>query len=224
MNQWNEIKKIAICEADDFCDRGDRNGLDYLIYWKSKYPNFKITLFTIPGRTSPEFLKLINPFKDWIELAVHGWEHESNYECWHWDEIDTEIVLDKALNTNEYVSFFKAPGWCITPKYNGYPADEDLPVSKDPQCVYKGLMKKGFVVVDRHYNKPARPEGLKVICADCQPDLVHMHTWRMETGNRNERNGFDQVEHLHGVPWDNSTEFKFLSEAWAEGLIKECQS
>ena len=55
MNSW-EIRKIAIVEADDFQDKFDRNGLNYLFYWKAKYPNFRITLFTIPEKTSKELL------------------------------------------------------------------------------------------------------------------------------------------------------------------------
>jgi hypothetical protein len=45
----------------------------------------------------------------------------------------------------------------------------------------------------------------------------------METGDVNNRNGFQQIEEEHGVPWDQNTEFKFVSEAWKEGLFEKCK-
>jgi hypothetical protein len=240
MNTWDEIKKLAIVEADDFQDRYDRNGLNFLFYWKTKYPKFKITLFTIPDRTSPELLSLIFPHKDWIELAVHGFNHESNYECYGWSYQKTKALLErvekrkvdpvgKGIFFPIYKKIFKAPGWTITHGYNGYPVKEDnvsdtnRPIFEDPQGVYRALIDMNFIIFDRHYNVPARPPGLKIICVDCQPDLVHMHTWDMETGDKNGQNGFRQVEEEHGVPWDRDTEFKFVSEAFEEGLFKPCR-
>lgn len=230
MNNWGEIKKVAIVEADDFQDKYDRNGLEMLFYWKAKYPKFKITLFTIPNKTSLNLRCLLEPYNDWIELAVHGWDHDSNYECWEWTEEKTQALMARCKITNGETlalplkKIFKAPGWMITDKYGGYTASEELPISKNPQGVYKALQDLDFIVVDRHYNKPARPEGLKVICADCNEDIVHMHTWDMVTGDLQGKNGLRQVEELHGVPWDKDTEFKFISEAWEEGLIKPCQN
>lgn len=234
MNDWKTIRKLAIVESDDFQDKYDRNGLEMLFYWKAKYPKFKITLFTIPNKTSEGMRDLMERNKDWIELAWHGWDHDSNYECWEWD-YDKTIALGNRLDKMEsvdiehyggksYKKIFKAPGWMITDKYSGYNASEELPIAKDPQCVYNALKDMDFVVMDRHYNKPARPEGMKCICVDCNPDIVHMHTWDMVTGDLAGKNGFRQVEELHGTPWDNETEFKFISEAWEEGLIKECQN
>ncbi len=72
MNKWDEKKQIAIVEADDFQDRWDRNGLNFLFAWKAKYPNFKITLYTIPDRISSNMLNLLKSHKDWIGLAIHG--------------------------------------------------------------------------------------------------------------------------------------------------------
>lgn len=234
MNNWDEIKKYAIVEADDFQDRYDRNGLNFLFHWKVKYPKFKITLFTIPDRTSPEMLELINKNRDWIELAVHGFNHESNFECYSWSYDRAKALMERVqkftINTDQnvpeaYKRIFKAPGWTITPGYNGYPAGEHLPVYNEPQGVYKALNDLSYLIFDRHYNVPARPEEAKsnIICVDCQPNLVHMHTWDMETGDKNGRNGFRQVEEEHGVPWDRDTEFYFVDEAIEKGLIVPCK-
>ena len=216
MNSW-QIRDIVAIEADDFQDRYDRNGLNFLFYWKAKYPDFKITLFTIPDRTSPEMLELMSKH-DFIRLAMHGWNHESNFECWGWDEIKTNAYLDRVEKTGAYIKMFKSPGWMITDKYGGYTADADTPVGKDPQVVYRVLTERGYTIVDRHYNKPARPANSNVICIDCNDQIVHFHTWDMETGDKAGRNGFRQVEEEHGVPWDNKTQFRWLEEA-----INPCQ-
>lgn len=235
MNNWGEIKKLVIVEADDFQDKYDRNGLEMLFYWKAKYPKFKITLFTIPGKTSDEFLSLIDKHSDWIELAIHGYDHDSNFECWGWDYDKATALMLRTRKRSSFINCFKAPGWTITGeavrdadgkviggKYSGYPPSDELPIAKDKQAVYKALQDLDFIVFDRHYDKDARPEGLKVVCVDCNPDIIHMHTWDMVTGDLQGKNGFRQVEELHGVPWDQDTEFKFVSEAWEEGLFKEC--
>lgn len=224
MNKWEEKKKVAIVEADDFQDRWDRNGLNFLFAWKTKYPKFKITLYTIPNRTSPEMLNLLRPYlNDWIELAIHGWEHESNFECYGWDYDRTKMFMERALKTGYYEKNFKAPGWTITPGYNGYPGGENDPITKDPTAVYRALTDMDFIICDRHYNVPARPKEAKIVCIDCNPDIVHFHTWNVPSGDPNGRNGFQDIEERFGVPWNEDTEFYFMSEAFKKGLYKSCQ-
>ncbi len=226
MNNWKEIRKIAIVESDDTEDHYSRNGLNFLFYWKAKYPKFKISLFTIPNKTSREMMALLYKHNDWIELLVHGFNHSSNFECFDWDE-QTTMDLMFPLFDKGYKKIFKAPGWQITPGGpddmggGGYPAGEDQLISKDPQGIYKGLNELRFVVADRHYNLNARLDDGKYICVDCQPDLIHMHTWDMPRGS--EQNGYRQVEEIQGVPWDQNTEFFFMSEALEKGLFVPCQ-
>lgn len=220
MNNWREIRKLAIVESDDTEDHYERNGLNFLFYWKAKYPKFKITLFTIPNRTSFEMVKLLECHNDWIELAVHGFNHSSNFECFDWDYDKAKELMEPQFSKG-YTRNFKAPGWTITPDLCGYPANDNQLIAKDKQGVYKALNDLDFIVTDRHYNKERRLEDGKYICVDCQPDLIHMHTWDMPRGS--EPNGYRQVEEIQGVPWNHETEFKFMSEAWEEGLIKPCQ-
>lgn len=211
-----DIRKLAIVESDDTEDHWDRNGLNYLFYWKARYPKFKISLFTIPSKTSREMIELLSKH-DWIELLVHGYTHSSNFECFDWDYDKTRELMSPLKN---YKKIFKAPGWTITPDLCGYPAGEKQLISKDKQGVYKAMRDMDFIVCDRHYNKERRlPDG-KYICIDDNPDIVHMHTWPMPAGS--EPNGYAQVE-VNGVPWNHDTEFKFISEAWEEGLIKDCE-
>ena len=229
----SDYRKLAIVEADDFQDKYDSNGLEMLFYWKAKYPKFKITLFTIPNKLSDAMRYLLVYHDDWIELAVHGWDHDSNYECWSWDYEKTQALMNRVpLIPNDpfreivFERIFKAPGWTITGGPNGegsgYPLQEQNLLAKDPQAVYRALKDLDFIVFDRHYDKALRPKGVKIVCVDCNPDIVHMHTWDMVTGDLAGKNGFRQVEELHGVPWNQNTEFKFVSEAWEEGLFKPC--
>ena len=106
---------------------------------------------------------------------------------------------------------------------SGYPLLPEHLLANDNQAVYKALMKRDYIIVDRHHFKQFRPEGGKILCIDCNPDMVHMHTWNVPSGDPNGRNGFDDVQYLHGVPWDNDTQFYTISEAWEKGLIRECQ-
>ena len=231
MNDWQRKNRpLVIAEADDFCDKYDRSGLEMLFYWKAKYPNFKITLFTIPNKISDTMLDLLKD-QDWLEFAVHGFDHDSNYECWSWDYEKTKALMHRTYHrgpleygeSGAFKKIFKAAGWTITDKYSGYKASEELPIAKDPQAVYRALQDMDFIIFDRHYDKPARPAGAKIVCVDCNTDIVHMHTWDMMGIDKNGRNGFRQVEEEHGVPWDNNTEFYFISEAWERGLFKLCK-
>jgi hypothetical protein len=230
MNDWTMTRKIAIVESDDTEDRYDRNGLNFLFYWKSKYPKFKISLFTIPGRTSKPMLDLLFVHRAWIEILVHGYTHSSNFECYGWDYDKTKELMEPVIKSrNDYLmsphykKIFKAPGWTITPDLCGYPANENDLIMKDKSGIYKALNDMDFIVCDRHYNKERRIEGAKYICIDDQPDVIHMHTWDMIGTDKNGRNGYRQVEEEHGVPWNQETEFKFMSEAWKEGLFQPCK-
>lgn len=237
MNDWTYKRKLAIVEADDFMDRADRNGLNYLFSWKARYPNFKISLFTVPEKTSPGMLNLIGRNYDWIQLLPHGFNHEGNFECYGWSYEKTRSILERiereewnvgkdgecACPEPAYKKIFKAPGWCITPGYNGYPAADKDPLKEDPQAVYKALKDKDYVIFDRHYNKSVRPIGSKIVCVDCQTNLVHFHTWNVPSGDINGRNGFQDIEENFGVPWTTETTFKFVSEAWEEGLFLPCK-
>ncbi|MFA5013915.1 MAG: hypothetical protein WC549_00040 [Actinomycetota bacterium] len=208
----------VIADFDDFEDNFQKNGLSILFYWRSKYPGFKATLFTIPAKTSVEMIDLLKPHSDWLELGVHGFSHNSNFECLYWDEKQTNNFLDYVEFIGGFVKVFKAPGWEITypQPYNELPNSEK-PVNSNPQLVYNILMQRGYVVADQHYNWDKRPQGLKTYCT-CHPWQVHGHTWKMENG---EPNGLEQIEQA-GVPWNDKSEFYFISEAWDKGLIKPC--
>lgn len=212
------MKEIIVLDFDDFQDHYSKNGLQFMFYWKAKYPKLKITLFTIPNKTSDNFLKLLEPLMGWVQLGIHGWNHDNNFEVQYWTKETANKILDTIESKGCYQKIFKSPGWQITypQPYNSSP-DPSKPVNSDPQLIYNVFKERGYIVADQHYNRDKRPEGLKTYCT-CNSLMIHGHTWNMESG---EPNGMEQIEKA-GVPWNQDTEFKFLSQAWEEGLIVPC--
>lgn len=151
--------------------------------------NFKATLFAIPAEMTYELLEWCRANDSWIQLAVHGIFHSSNYECAHL----TEEEFDKALKPFEYmidtyfVKGFKAPGWQIS------------------DGIYQWLLHHGFWVADQHYNDNRRPKELPVYHVG--DNSVHTHTWNCEGNGVYEL--YDELE----AKVKATQEFKFISEA-----------
>ena len=171
--------------SDQTQSRDCRKELDGLHYAN---PNFKATLFTIPAEMTYELLEWCRANSGWIQLAVHGIYHTSNYEC---SEM-TEEEFDKALKPFEYmidtyfVKGFKAPGWQIS------------------DGIYQWLLKNGFWVADQHYNDERRPEGLQVYHVG--ESSIHTHTWSCEG------NGIDETYPDLEAKIKSAQEFRFISE------------
>ena len=206
------MSSTVILDFDDMEAKYDRNGMNYLLYWKSKFPRFKVTMFAIPGRMTVDFIDIIAPYRDWIDLAVHGWRHDDNFEVLKWDENTANIFLQRAEGLG-FSKIFKAPGWQITypQPYNETP-DPTKPVNSDPQLVYRVLQERGYIVADQHYNKDRRPQGLKTYCT-CYPFQVHGHVEDINVSDPKGRNGMRQMEEeWNPFPWDETTEFKFIKD------------
>lgn len=162
-------------------------------------PAFKATLFAIPGEMTPELLRWCRLNDSWIELAVHGIYHTSNYECekMTYADFDTLIAsMEQTLNYN-FVKGFRAPGWQI---------------SND---VYTWLLDHGWWVADQGYNDARRPKELsayvhydgdnfKVNGNDV--DAYHGHVW--DVGWNGIYEDTEKVTRLV----ENTKEFKFVSE------------
>lgn len=214
-----EPKPIIALDFDDQEPKWDRNGMNFLLDWKSKYPKFKVNMFAIPGRCTPEFLEMLKPYEEWLQLCVHGWHHNDNFECQKWDKYTAESLFDRIDRLGSFKKVFRAPGWQITypQPYNESP-DPTKPVNSDPQLVYRILKERGYIVADQHYNLERRPDGLKVYCS-CNPYFMHGHVEDINTSDPAGRNGMRQIEEEHGHPWTQETEFKFISELTDEELI-----
>jgi hypothetical protein len=98
-----------VVDFDDFCDK--HWCVNSLRRLKDRYPNFKVTLFTIPNKVSMKFLRVIRGW-GWIELAVHGFNHNPNDEMMN---LSKDQIIDKLrrIDFNIYEKGFKAPGWYI---------------------------------------------------------------------------------------------------------------
>lgn len=172
MENTKPAETIILCDADDFCE--DNNRLDVLNYIKDRNQDFKISLFTIPGRCSPNFLEMARQI-DWIRMYPHGWTHDTPRECQNWTYEQSKEYLDKI---DGFGKVFKAPGWQIS------------------DGMYQALLERGYAVADQHYNDERRPKGLKVF----YPTAHHYHIGNLGGINQNEIGLFaDNLANLKGI-------------------------
>jgi len=81
------------------------NGMNWLWYLKGKYPNFKCTLFVIPGKSTLDWIwELVN--LDWVEVGIHGNMHDEK------EEITEDIIKGWSI----WSSIYKGPNWKVTKK------------------------------------------------------------------------------------------------------------
>lgn len=195
----------AVWDADDFganhviSDQTQSHDCrDVLTALKAANPKFKATLFSIPAYMTQELLDWTRDNQDWIEIAVHGFYHRSNYECEKMTlkELTYEMTgFDKMIG--QYFRFgFKAPGWQIS------------------DDILKWLDENFWWVADQAYNDERRPKTLKnYVIRDGgwpkNPDSqsMHFHTWNCVGNGVYEL--FDQM--LEKVK--QTDEFFFVSEA-----------
>lgn len=157
--------KTMIFDSDDFgCSHiisdqtQSHDCRDILLRFKEANPKFKATLFTIPGETTPEITAWAQMNKDWIELAHHGFFHQSNYECEKLSYDDFDFFMNEFKDvTTHFVKGFKAPGWQIS------------------DGVYQWLLENGYWVADQAYNNDRRPKDLPVYLIGDKS--YHTHTW-----------------------------------------------
>lgn len=154
---------MTIVDLDDFCQVN--HDLDLLMHIKRKNPEFRATLFTIPGRSSMEFIDDVRKnCAGWLELVPHGWNHPTPRECQHWTYAQCVTYLD-AIEPMGLVRGFKAPGWQIS----------------DP--MYDALLRRGYWVADQEYNNSRRPKALKTYLL--RPESIHGHIGHMGGHNAN---------------------------------------
>lgn len=197
--------RVAI-EYDDFGPVNSNFGI--LENFKEHYPNFKVTLFTVPwdvrfGRSfqesAPITLEKFKPFVDavnscdWIEIALHGLSHAPlEFAELSYDAAIKRLVIGMKMFENvgikNFTKIFKAPQWEIS--------EEAEQAAKD----------MGFLVLhDQYYNwnlASDRPnEGSQ------EPFIMHGHVQDVCD------NGMAETMHrVLKLPVD--TEFKFLSEVF----------
>ena len=126
-----------IVDFDDYHESNARD--DLLMGLREANPEFRCTLFAVPGLGSEEFWAGV---PEWCELAVHGWLHPTPFECAEWDAGQMRSLI--ARKPYGFVDGFKAPGWQIS------------------DGCYEALHEAGWWVADQTYNDERRPTGLRV--------------------------------------------------------------
>lgn len=183
----------VIFDLDDYCD--EYNCLPELLELKKEIPNMKVTLFTIPAKTSQKLLDETKKY-DWIQMAVHGFNHATNYEFAFVGYNNAKEMILGSYKEGYYVKGFKAPGWQINTE------------------VMKALKDLGFWLAvqwkdGRFYGDPNGPyqpqviEGLKCYAFRERENAIHGHTW-LTCGN-----GLSQIK--SNLLEYKDSEFEFIN-------------
>lgn len=181
MSQQDTV--TVVFDLDDFAVDHESNCVNYLMEMKTKYPKFRVTLFTILGRWPDlNVLKTLSHF-DYIEFAAHGWEHLRNDEVLEWDKKRWFDVLDRYETSGMFAKVWKAPNWEMT------------------RLGYEVLKELGWAASVRQSQINDVPEGMKYYCFESNPFGAHGHTWTMAA---HEQEGMFRN-------WNANTEFEFIS-------------
>lgn len=194
--EWDDFGANHV--ISDMCQSHDcRDQLDKLHILN---PAFKATLFAIPGEMTAELLAWCVANSGWIELAVHGFYHTSNYECekMTYTEFDS-LMVDAPIIAGFFKKIFRAPGWQISTDAIEWLADHN------------------WIIADQGYNDERRPEMLAYVNYDNNftvydgknpygVEAYHGHTW--DVGWNGIYEDYAKVEDLV----KNCKEFKFVSE------------
>lgn len=150
--------QTLLMDFDDFCDKDHE--IDSLLKLRNKNgKNFKVTLFTIPGKSTVPFLKKVTKKFPWIELAIHGWDHHGVGECLSWDKPTALRFLKKALEMKVFVPGFKAPNWLAS------------------KATYDACKEIGLWVAEISINKEKIPNGVTSYVLDEPQDenIIQAH-------------------------------------------------
>lgn len=113
-----------VADMDDLCENV-ASRLHILEDVKERHPAFKVTLFTIPNRTSDETIKWYKQH-DWIALAPHGYHHTRG-ECLAWTKHEARAKIQAAMDRGIDAPIFRAPAWLIN--RSTYEACRDLGIA-----------------------------------------------------------------------------------------------
>lgn len=164
------MTKTCCVDFDDLCDQ-TMDRIPTLLELKQKYENFRVTLFTIPMRISDENIKQLEQYKDWMQLAPHGWRHTRG-ECLAWNADEAKAKIEAAWELGIDAPVFRAPGWLL---------DGD---------VYQACQELGYVVASHNvYRVPNTgvPEYVYNIRRGRSFKAVHGHLTDC---------GFNYIQHM----------------------------
>jgi hypothetical protein len=158
----------------DMCRSHDcRDKLDALHYAN---PNFKVTLFAIPAQMTYELAEWCYTNRQWVELAVHGLFHSSNYECHtiSYEDFDKAIKPFENMIETYFVKGFRSPGW------------------QTSDGVFQWLKDHNWWVSSQSYDLERVPDGL----------LNYMNVNGKFSVWRNKEQLTEDLDAYHGHVWD----------------------
>jgi hypothetical protein len=196
------VAKPVIFNLDDFCqDSMTYRRWKILNDIKAKYPDFRVTMFTIPMRCSWKWLRMVKFDYPWIENAVHGTDHSIQ---------DTYLRGGAARRISEvydpefYVKGFKAPKWLV-----GEESYNDL-----RRCGFWVATNKSHVFTSDHDSLNYRYDSGKELIKDTlydNKDFISFHGHITESPN-----GIENLEQMILDMWESDQQFKFISEVMGE--------
>jgi hypothetical protein len=107
-----KTKRYFVVDFDDYCDSTMADTIGPLTQLKEQYPLLKVTLFTIPSRTSPQTIAAAEALGDWVALAPHGYFHTRG-ECLAWSDEEAYKKIKAARDMGLTAPIFRAPGWLL---------------------------------------------------------------------------------------------------------------
>lgn len=178
------------CQSHDCRER--------LFELKALNPAFKCTLFAIPGEMTQELLSWCGANSDWVELAVHGFYHSSNYECekMTYEQFEEQMEFFFDMFDDYFAKVFRAPGWQISSAGLQWLHDND------------------WIIADQGYNDERRPAGSMAYVNydndfrvnDRSVEAYHGHVW--DVGWNGIYEDAQKVDNLV----KEATNFKFVTE------------
>lgn len=194
-------------DLDDFCEEYMTSERWQLLgELRRIYPDFKVTMFAIPGKSSPMWLRRVKKEYSWIEMAVHGTKHEDPSE---WLASGKEALqrFRWVYNDEIYAKGFKAPWWKL---------------SKE---AYDALREAGFWVATNKTNPFAKLGDTLNYKYDDGDELLpdvhyrhaffdawHGHVQTQRAYGAPVPNGLEDVFDLISKAWDRQSRFHFVSE------------
>lgn len=142
-------------DFDDYCDN-TVYALKYVDEIRDKYVGCKITLFTIPQRTSDKSIALAKERGSDVQLAPHGWRHTRG-ECLSWNANEAQEKIEMAAARGIDAPVFRAPGWLL---------DED---------VYEACIALGYTVASHNMYRIPNTEAREYIYNRKSQGRVSLH-------------------------------------------------
>lgn len=191
--EWDDFGANHV--ISDKCQSHDcRDRLDEL---HALNPAFKATLFTIPHEMTSELLDWCDANKSWIELAVHGFYHTSNYECekLSYEDFSAKMAVIGPMVDMHFKKIFRAPGWQIS------------------DAALEWLYDQDWIVADQDYNTHRRaPNQRAFINRDGQFFV-----------NKGDSEDWTPVDAYHGHVWDVGWNGIYEDAQKVDDLVKNCQ-